>query len=125
MGRSLQEVLADVSDVLFPAEPGEAPVAVSSRSSEGDTPLHVMAWRMDVEGARILLSAGAEVDAAGDMDETPLHVAIAREDLEMIQVLLAAGATLGHRSEFGKTPLEAAREKGGAIQQLVQRHARA
>jgi ankyrin repeat protein len=123
MQRSVEEVLQSVSDVLFPQEMGEAPVAIDSRSSEGDTPLHVMAWRKDVDGARILLAAGADVDAIGDMDETPLHVAIAQDDIEMVELLLASGATVTFRSEFGNTALEEADAKGGVMQQLVRRYA--
>jgi uncharacterized protein len=70
----LEEVLMSTSDVLFPAELGERRVEVSSRDVDGDTPLHVMAWRDDVVGAEILLAAGADVDAVGDMGTTPLHV---------------------------------------------------
>ena len=123
MMRSLEEVLQSVSDVLFPQEIGEAPVAIDSRSIEGDTPLHVMAWRKDVAGARILVAAGADVDAIGDMDETPLHVAIGQEDIEMVELLLGSGASVTLRSEFGSTALEEADAKGGVMQQLVRRHA--
>jgi len=84
-----------------------------------------MAWRKDIEGARILVAAGADVNAVGDMDQTPLHVAICLEDRDMIKLLLSAGAKLTLRSEFGKTPLEEADEKGGAIRELVRRHASA
>ena len=123
MQRSVEDVLQSLSDVLFPEEIGEAPVTIHSRSSEGDTPLHVMAWRKDVDGARILLAAGADVDAIGDMDETPLHVAIGQEDIEMVELLLGSGARVTFRSEFGSTALEEADAKGGVMQQSVRRHA--
>jgi len=48
MTKTLEQVLHSVSDVLFPAEIGEAPVTVTSRSSEGDGALHVIAWRRDL-----------------------------------------------------------------------------
>jgi ankyrin repeat protein len=121
--RSIDDVLRAVSDVLFPGEEGEVVVTLKSRSSEGDTALHVMAWRRDVEGAQLLVAAGADVNAIGDMDQTPLHVAIMQEDIPMIRLVLVAGAGVSFRSEFGKTALEEAVDKGGAIQEMVRRHA--
>ncbi len=38
MTRTLEQVLWSVSDVLFPADLGEAPVDINSRSTAGDTP---------------------------------------------------------------------------------------
>ncbi len=80
MTRTLEEVLQSVSDVLHPEDIGEAPVRLDSRSADGDTALHVMAWRRDHVGARLLIEAGADVDAVGDMSQTPLHVAVMQQD---------------------------------------------
>ncbi|MBI3716631.1 MAG: ankyrin repeat domain-containing protein [Betaproteobacteria bacterium] len=119
MTLSLEEILQSTSDVLFPAELGEAPVTIDSRDCDGDTPLHVMAWRRDVGSARVLLAAGAIVNAIGDMGSTPLHVAIAQEDTAMIELLLEARATVTNTSEFGSTELQDAERKGGAVWKLV------
>jgi ankyrin repeat protein len=117
--RTLREVLASVSDALFPAELGEKPVAIDSRGCDGDTPLHVLAWRNDVAGAAMLIAAGADVNAIGDMSETPLHVAIAMNSVEMAGLLCRSGANREVRSEFGETPLEKASRKGGLIEKVV------
>ena len=118
MPPTLDEVLQSAAESLFPLEAGEKQITVESRSSEGDTPLHVMAWRKDTERARILLLGGADVNAVGDMDQTPLHVAIMQEDIEMVKLLLQAGATTSVRSAFGKTAIEEAASKGGVIWRL-------
>ncbi len=118
MPLTLDEVLQSAAESLFPLEVGEKQVTVESRDSEGDTPLHVMAWRKDVESAHILLLGGADVNAIGDMDQTPLHVAIMQGDIEMVKLLLKAGAITSVRSSFGKTAFEEAASKGGAIWQL-------
>jgi ankyrin repeat protein len=118
----LREVLQSVADVLFPGDEEEREIAPDSCSSEGDTPLHVLAWRKDVEGARILIAAGADVNAVGDMDQTPLHVAIAQRDMDFVRLLLESGARTTTRSEFGKTELDEAAEKGGAVEELVRRY---
>src|SRR5262245_1365693 len=101
--RTLDDVLASVSDALFPAELGEMPVAINCRGYDDDTPLHVLAWRNDVMGAELLVAAGADVNAIGDMGETPLHVAIGMKSAEMTELLLKAGADPDIRSEFGTT----------------------
>jgi uncharacterized protein len=119
---ALDEILQSVSDVLFPAELGEKHIEIDSRSSEGDTPLHVLCWRKDRAGVKVLLKAGADVNAVGDMDETPLHVAISQDDEMIVEALLKAGAALNIRSEFGETALEKAMKKGGNIGQLVKKY---
>lgn len=118
MPPTLDGVLQSAAESLFPLETGEEQVTVESRSSEGDTPLHVMVWRKDIESVRILLLGGADVNAIGDMDQTPLHVAIMQEDVDMIKLLLQAGATTSARSAFGKTAIEEAASKGGLIWRL-------
>jgi uncharacterized protein len=115
----LEEVLQSTSDVLFPAEAGERIVTVSTRGVEGDTPLHVMAWRGDADGAGILIDAGADVDAIGDMGEVPLHIAIRSRHLRLVSLLLGAGARTDILSEFGSTPVDLAKEIGGEVLVLI------
>jgi len=115
MSKTLEQVLASTSDVLFPSELGDAPVTLTSRSSEGDTALHVVAWRRDHDAARILIQAGADVNALGDMGETPLHVAVAKQNPEMVSLLLENGARDDLVSEFGATARQAAESRGGPV----------
>jgi ankyrin repeat protein len=107
--RTLNEVLQSTSDVLFPDELGERLVAIDSCDIEGDTPLHVMAWRNDLEAVELLVKAGADVNALGDMSETPLHVALRMNSPGVVEVLLGAGARDDIRGEFGETPREMAK----------------
>ena len=76
---------ASASDVLFPEDLGERLVTIHSRASDGDSPLHVMVWRRDTAGAEVLVAAGADINAVGDMGETPLHVAVSRGDEELVR----------------------------------------
>lgn len=72
-------------------------------SSFNQTPLHVVAVWGDVDAARILLDAGAEIDVSGEGDFTALHEAILQEHVEMVRLLVARGADLQRRCEFGST----------------------
>jgi ankyrin repeat protein len=69
--------------------------------SSGETPLHIVATWGDVDSARALLDAGAEIDVDGEEDHTPLHEAIEQGHLEMVRLLISRGADLKRRCSFG------------------------
>lgn len=107
----LESFLISVSEVLFPhLDPH--PVDVMARSSDGDTPLHIAALRGDCRGIRMLLGAGAEVDALGDMGCTPLYFAVMEGNIDAARLLLSAGADSTIVSELDFSPLSLAKTKG-------------
>ncbi|MGH8029415.1 MAG: ankyrin repeat domain-containing protein [Arenimonas sp.] len=110
--RTLADVLQSTADVLFPDDAGRE-VALDSRDADGDTPLHVLLWREDVDGARQLIAAGADVDAVGDLGETPLHVAVRRGLVDAVEMLLLRGANPDLACVFGDTARERALRHGG------------
>ena len=114
--KTLDQLLSSCSEILFPAEMGEALIHINSRGSDGDTPLHVMLWQKNTYGALLLIEAGADVNAAGDMSETPLHVAVSRGNITVVEALLKSGANPAAKSEFGKSAKEMAVELGGEMQ---------
>jgi ankyrin repeat protein len=115
--RTLNEVLKSTSDSLFPVELGKAEVRIDSVDCDGETPLHVLIWRGDAEGALLLIENGANIDAVGDMGETPLHVAISKNEKRVINALLEAGARTDIVSEFGQTQAEKARQYGVSLRE--------
>ena len=117
-GPSLDDLLQSTAEVLFPDEAG-AVVTLASRASDGDSPLHVLLWRKDVEGVRMLVDAGADVDAAGDLDETPLHVAVRHGLADAVACLLQAGADPDVPCVFGDTARERAQRHGGDCAALL------
>ncbi|WP_420546987.1 ankyrin repeat domain-containing protein [Curvivirga sp.] len=116
---TLEQLLASCSDTLFPAELGQASVSIDSRDVDGDTPLHVMVWRENIYGVSMLIEAGADVNAVGDMSETPLHVAVKLGNLAIIDTLLKVGANTSMISEFGETPMGLAAKAGGEVLKCV------
>lgn len=85
----------------------------------GDTPLHLAAAGYRFEIARLLLAAGADANAAGNMRHSgPLHYAAdgsidgpdwdANRQVRTIRLLLAAGADVNAQDKNGATPLHRA-----------------
>jgi ankyrin repeat protein len=90
---------------LLKAEPS----LVRARDREGSTPLHWAAWRGQVEAARALLEAGAEVNAHNNNTHwgtTPLHAAAHGNQAAVAQVLLAHGADIRAKNLNKRTPLQ-------------------
>ncbi len=113
--KKLEEVLQSASDRMFPAEIGEAKVYLDSRSSDGDTALHIFIFANETENALILIENGIDINAIGDMGNTALHVALCQNNKAIIKALLDANARTDIMSEFGKTALDLARENGITI----------
>jgi ankyrin repeat protein len=91
-------------------DPGQA----TARSADGFTALHFAAYFGKAEIARMLLEAGAAVDAVADneMRVRPLHSAAASRYLEVCRLLVAAGADVNAREAGGFAPLHAAAQNG-------------
>ena len=86
---------------------------VNASQGDGMTALHWAAYRDDLEAARLLLDAGANVKAATrDQAITPLIMAAKNGDAAMIGALLKAGADANLATTDGMTPLMAAALSG-------------
>lgn len=90
----------------------EAQVNSPSRNMMQVMPLHSAAASQQVEIARLLLKAGAPVNAEQQDGFTALHSAAQNGQIEMIRLLLEHGADLTRRSARGKTPSDLAIENG-------------
>jgi uncharacterized protein len=88
--------------------------ALSARSGDGFTALHFAAFFAKPEAARILIEAGAPVDAVADNPTRvqPLHSAAAGRQVEICRLLIAAGADVNAPQQHGFTPLHAAAQNG-------------
>ena len=78
---------------------------------DGDNALHCVVRRGDIAAAKILISAGIDVNKAGDRSYTPLHVACMNGNVEMVKLLVDNGADLFAFNE-GDLPFMTARIAG-------------
>lgn len=106
---TLQEVLADFAEYIGT---GPTEVAVSTRSSAGQPPLHWMATLGDAPAIRLLVAGGAEVSAPDQQGNTPLHEAVSRRHVPAAQELIVRGAHLHLRNASGRTPEDIVRADG-------------
>lgn len=98
-----------LEDVLRRVEEGgwyTPPVTLASRQGDdpgGDTPLHTaVVWNCEVS-VRILIDAGADLNARGDLGCTPLHDAVSFNQHRIAELLLEAGAEMDSINEMDWT----------------------
>ena len=87
---------------------------VNALAYDGWTPLHLAAFFGHVESARLLLAAGAGVNAESrnGLENTPLHAATAGRHQEVALLLLDHGADPSAVDAGGYTPLQIAKQNG-------------
>ena len=92
----------------------DSPAAVNAWTPDGWTPLMLAAFFATASTVRILLDAGAEIDAAARnaMKVQPLHAAVGARNLESVELLLDRRADPNVRQQAGYTPLMGAASAG-------------
>jgi len=81
---------------------------VDARDKDGSTPLHCAAWKGHAAVAKVLLQAGADVNARSRNEhygDTPLHAAAHGNQAAVVKLLIDNGAKLGAKNQGGRTPL--------------------
>ncbi len=81
-----------------------------AKDAAGWTPLHYAATRDNSAFTRVIVEAGADLNAPATGGETPLHIAARTGKLGALQTLLAHGADMSLQNEKGQTPLDIAVE---------------
>jgi ankyrin repeat protein len=111
---SLQRAYSDVMN--YQSEDPTAPIDPATyRAPDGDRLIHIAALRGDADSVELLLAAGEDINAIGDMGDTPAHYAAMGKHRELYDLLLSRGADQSVTNEFGMTVASAwggyAREK--------------
>jgi len=77
------------------------------------TPLHAAAGKGNLGVAKVLISHGAELEAALSQNlNTPLHLAARNGKKDLVEMLFAEGANVNAKTRYGETPLDLAMTKG-------------
>jgi ankyrin repeat protein len=87
---------------------------VNSYSSDGFTALHFACFFGQPGAARLLVEAGAKVDAVASNPTKvmPLHSAASSRNFEAARLLLERGAPVDARQQLGWVPIHAAAQNG-------------
>ena len=103
------------------------PSLINSHSTDGFTALHLACFFTQAEAARLLIEAGAAVDAvaANPTRVMPLHSAASARNLEAARFLLEHGAPVNARQQAGWVPIHAAAQNGDRpmVELLLKHHA--
>ena len=89
-----------------------AAVDVYTHNVFANQPLHAAAAGRHIEVCRVLLAAGADVNATQHGGFTPLHEAAQHGDVEMSELFLSAGADPSAATDGGETPADTAAAAG-------------
>lgn len=105
----LAAILSNASEIIHPAL---APFLIDlhSRTSEGDTILHLACIWGDARAVRLLVEMGLDTNVRGDMGCTPLHYAVSGCHLDIVKYLLKRHVATDIKNDFGYTPLGWARQ---------------
>ena len=104
------------------AEP-DARIAAAKGSEGWQTPLLYAVRHGNLEAARALIDAGADVNARDGYGVTPLHHAASENVTGIGKMLIKAGADVNMQDESGHTPLHyATRERSAVIVGLLFEH---
>jgi ankyrin len=89
------------------------------------TLLHVATSFGQFTTARVLIEAGADVNAVGPVGKTPLHLAAAFGPGATVRALIEAGADVNATAALDETPLHAAAARGRLeiVESLIERKA--
>jgi ankyrin repeat protein len=88
---------------------------VNSVNLMDDTPLHTVCSWGELESVKILIDAGADVNAKGDNGAPPLFNAVIGGNPKVIELLVKSGANANLSNDDGRSVLEYAQNINSSI----------
>jgi ankyrin repeat protein len=76
------------------------------RTADNDRLIHIAAYRGDLQSVEMLLDAGEDIDAIGDMGLTPAHYAAMGRHRHVFDLIISRGGDAAITDEFGNTAEE-------------------
>jgi ankyrin repeat protein len=102
------------------------PNLLRALDSDGSTALHCATWKGHQEVVKVLLNAGADVNAHNNNEHwgtTPLHAAAHANQAAIAQMLIENGADVNTRDKEGRTPLDHTKfHKANAAAKVLQKN---
>lgn len=100
-----------------------APLDITTRDTEGRTPLHLAAFFGYAATVKKMLQQLADVNARDDGERTPGHWPAYKGHLDVIRMLLESGADVNARDTGGRTLLRMAIiGRQGPMEELLRVH---
>jgi len=87
-------------------------IDINDKGYDDWTPLHCAVQHSNIGMIKMLLDAGANIDALRYGNAPPLHQAITVGDKEIVRYLIDAGADVSIEDDYGKTPFELLQDSG-------------
>jgi hypothetical protein len=104
MKTTLDAVLERLKNDDHPIFEGASTIELNGRyGAFQETPVHILAVQGDLDGCRLLLEAGAQVDLLGEQGYTALHEAVHQGHSQLVKLLLDHGSDPRLETELGTT----------------------
>jgi len=90
--------------------------SLDQRNNLDDTPLHTVCSWGEINPVKILVEAGANINALGDKASTPIFSAVNSESIEVVKYLVQKGADLKIKNEWDRSIINYAKNTSTPIQ---------
>ncbi len=94
----------------------QAGADVNKPTYDGDTPMHMVGYRANIESMMLLIKKGAKIDVINDQGKTPLHVLIEKTGIDQtskiaaVKMFLAYGAAANLVNKEGESAITLAKK---------------